>query len=518
MAGLHSSISEYCKHSSVLQCAAADDDLGLPAFDLAGWEAADAGRGWARAYVNACFGQRVATNSAVMNVLVGLDAGEEAALPDEWDVSGANYCGRHGVGPIAVVVALWGNLRTLRLSRAGLDSQGLQQVLQVAAMHPSLEHIDVSHNRIYACAGRPIRNLLAVNPRITHFDVSGNGLPERDLAKIHALLDRNRSARNPPPPPPAADEPPALFPLLGRASVVLAVDGFPDTVAELTVPLARGASALRAEVAAYRERYGGAMAQQQPPVLPSELERLEALVASDPTRPLDGHDADTLKLYGHVRRSVSYAGCDTEFAKRCEGVVAAAEAWLREDRKRGRVLNAYGDRVKYHLIMRGARVNAVLRRWLTVEGRNNLPPPQPLLHSALKSELAAAAGASEYSAADHDTRTTLLQDLHALLPAVLRDYIVHVFLLALLSTDAGPLRLLHRDVRGGPALSEVDLPRNVARRDLFAHVYDFVASPASETSRVEELRVWLRLQPEAKLAEYERALPLLPLGSGRPGA
>eukprot|EP00755_Sulcionema_specki_P010773 Sspe_Gene.47333::Locus_24059_Transcript_1_1_Confidence_1.000_Length_704::g.47333::m.47333 len=151
------------------------------------------------------------------------------------------YVGKKGVPPVMRVVDVWSGLEVLSLRDSGVESGGMEVVLEVARRHPSLTSLDLGGNRLYATSGRLLARLLQSNPRITHLTFDEHHLPSRAVAKLRALLSANCKRTAPPPSPPPLPVP-VSHPLLpppaeglagaitsfGRIAVALAVELSPD--------------------------------------------------------------------------------------------------------------------------------------------------------------------------------------------------------------------------------------------------------------------------------------------------
>lgn len=138
-------------------------------------------------YDDGCLDARVHPNSVMRAMLpekVGMSIG------DVLDLS-RNYIGDRGMAPVLLVVQKSPGLKTLVLCENGLRNNAIKMLCAVAALHPSLQHIDVSDNYISEGAAFALMHLVEENPRLQSIEMTNT-----KIAAEHRIRIKDRLAQN----------------------------------------------------------------------------------------------------------------------------------------------------------------------------------------------------------------------------------------------------------------------------------------------------------------------------------
>ena len=541
-------IAEYAQHTELLQRASRLHDAFLVRPEAAerqrcdrfveedvpfsAYEVQEVGRGWSRLYVNECFRCRAHVNTQALGTLVAWEGLEDEALPTVWDVSDT-LCGRSGLRPILSVVSVWHDLQSVSFRGCSLDSGSISHMATLLKGHRSLQEIDLRDNPIYASGGRLLVELARNSPRLLRIKTPET-IPSNFQSRITARLHANLMAlkrRYPERYLFSSDvdsnvgvvtgvtldkgEPPEYYEWLGLSSSVLAYDGWSGSeVCDLLPGLVKGRACFEAEMRSLAERW-----RFRPnSILAQQLADLrEAVSQIDTTADLFNtpKHSETLRLYGHVRRAFSSlarggGGGGPRTEEPDPGTILAAqltesvEIWLRNDFLTTRCVINLLERVKYHLIFRGARANRLLTKWLKRTKAEVSPLGIPL-RECFVTVYEKAVAASEYGAQEVEERGVLLGEMRRVFPKCVTAFLLHVTLAGLFDVDGGDgddsLRMVSQQLRavltgGRDGVSPAeDLPASIPRRDFLCHAYDLFGVQQSATQKVEEMHAWLRLLP-----------------------
>jgi hypothetical protein len=120
-------------------------------------------------------------------------------LPTEPDVFDSleidlsmNMVGTKGLLPVLEVIRISPRLRKFSVKENYLDNAACNQLVQALKDHPSISHLDVSHNPISWTGGMSLLELVDLNPRIKRVDVEGTHIKPDIIDVLARRIEQNQ--------------------------------------------------------------------------------------------------------------------------------------------------------------------------------------------------------------------------------------------------------------------------------------------------------------------------------------